>query len=84
MREYERGLIQRALEAAGDFGAMERLAGLRDYAEAKGLLPERAATRRRRPAPDDGSPRTGAARRRGEDARRPDVGGGRGREGRER
>ena len=73
-----------ALEAAGDFGAMERLAGLRDYAEAKGLLPERAATRRRRPAPDDGSPRTGAARRRGEDARRPDVGGGRGREGRER
>ena len=73
-----------ALEAAGDFGAMERLAGLRDYAEAKGLLPERAATRRRRPAPDDGSPRTGAARRRGEEARRPDVGGGRGREGRER
>ena len=73
-----------ALEAAGDFGAMERLAGLRDYAEAKGLLPERAATRRRRPAPDDGSPRTGAARRRGEDARRPDVGGGRGREGRGR
>ena len=74
-----------ALEAAGDFGAMERLAGLRDYAEAKGLLPERAATRRRRPAPDDGSPRTGAARRRGEDAGAPTSGAeGEGKEGRGR
>ncbi len=57
-----------AMEAAGDFESMERLAGYRDYAEEKGILPQHSVRKRRRVAPDDGramskgSPRTGTSR----------------------
>ena len=72
-----------ALEAVGDFEAMERLAGHRDYAAEKGLLPERAPARRRRIAPDDGSPRQGGRRRPASEPRWRGGGEGRARDGRE-
>lgn len=47
--DYE--LRMAALEAAGDFEGVERMAGMRDYAQAKGLLPQHARGRgRRKPA----------------------------------
>lgn len=36
-----------SLESAGDFGGVERMSGLREYAEEKGLLPARARAPRR-------------------------------------
>lgn len=73
------------MEAAGDFESMERLAGYRDYAEEKGLLPQRSSGGRRRPIPppDEGSAGGRRTRAAASQQRRASAGG-RERDGRDR